>query len=762
MRRKVTIKVKHLVMTTLLLMIGIPFFINIVQPQAETLLAKWRPELIDWESRSTKIVDKIDKASGSKKWELIREHIIEGSSDDIRQAPIFVGSGMSQRQGPSEAAIQIGNEDTIKFLEQYISSGPADGYLSRAARQLAYKYSKIGEQEKAITALEAAEQRLLESSENGIRQSFGLYELTLQRAKMLADLGDLKRSDHLLNELKNKWETTDIRENEQIAFLQMKNSLHSGKLEEALNIVEEQVGTKEKSQLWETSNYAINIHGTLLMLRDLMDRMLEKGGKPAVISGKVTRSDGTPVAGVGVFLRLKENLYHSLMTDEPYQTISDANGNYSFHGVLAGSYQLYLGLDYEQVDGYTWSTGRDVWFDVDDSDQTGQIFEQPLVLVPLIELNEPVNKQIITDSMIRFSWEPVAGAAYYNLIGHVPVTNGANGATIETHIKTNFKQMTADELYDTLALISYGERGDWSSIVPEPLLGFANPDALFFWEVQAFDEHGNFLSSSSGYRLDEDTIGNLPFFYLKTRTLTDADQLLLAGKPDDALAAYRIAFENNEQDLYSLRMITKMLQAKYSVLGEAEIKQEELKYLQQQYKLAPTERVVSRLIDYYYEEADWTAYHKAINEYLLLSDYGKLGDYEQSRYATALMKQGKLKEAQQQFEIAMELDKTHRFVGNYLAVLLYNDTSFELALQAAEQYRDRTSWSGSFNWSQLIERLQAEAARQSAESSKEAYLKELQKGLELYFYDGDLKEWLKQIKPYPALRSFIESLQKVS
>ncbi|MGI2293800.1 hypothetical protein [Paenibacillus sp. GXUN7292] len=758
MRRKITIKVKHLVIMTIVLMIGIPFFINVVQPQAETLLAKWRPELVDWESRTIKIVNQIDKASGSKKWGLIREHIIEYGSENIEHSSIFVGAGSSFRIPDGTAEINLSMDEKIYFLEQYISSAPADGYLKRAARQLAYNYSKIGEQEKAVAALETTEKRLMKLLDNVNRDQFGLNELTLQRAKMLADLGDIESSDQILNDLKNRWKPTDVRINEQMTFLQMKNLLRSGKLEEALHVVEQQVGRKEKAQLWETNNYAINIHGTLLKMRDLMDRMLEQGGKPAVISGKVTRSDGTPVAGVGVFLRLKENLNHSLMTDEPYQTISDADGNYSFYGVLAGSYQLFLGLEYEQADGYTWSTGREVWFDVDDNDPKGQIFEQPLVLTPLIELNEPVNKQIITDSIIQFSWEPVAGAAYYNILGHVPIQHGSIGTIIASNITTNFKQISADELYDSVSGISYQDSGQAE---PESLLGFLNADALFFWEVQAFDVHGNMLSTSSGYRLQENTMGNLPFFYLKERTLTEADRLLLSGKQDEAIDAYRLAFENNKHDVNSLRMLIKILESKHSLSEEGQVKQEVMEYLQQLYKLAPTKHVLSKLIDYYYNAADWPAYHNAIKEYLILSDAGKLNDYQQSIYATALMKQGKLEEAQQQFELAMELDKTHRFVGNYLAVLLYMDSSFESAIQAAEQYPERSTWNDQ-NWTASIERLQAEAAKQATEPLKQAYLEEMRQGLELYFKGGDLKKWLNTIKPYPALRSFIEAVQEVS
>lgn len=57
-----------------------------------------------------------------------------------------------------------------------------------------------------------------------------------------------------------------------------------------------------------------------------------------------------------------------------------------------------------------------------------------------------------------------------------------------------------------------------------------NPEVRFSWNIEALDADGRLITRSNGYRLNEDTVGNMPFFYLKERELTTADQLLLDKK----------------------------------------------------------------------------------------------------------------------------------------------------------------------------------------------------------------------------------------
>lgn len=46
-----------------------------------------------------------------------------------------------------------------------------------------------------------------------------------------------------------------------------------------------------------------------------------------------------------------------------------------------------------------------------------------------------------------------------------------------------------------------------------------NPEVRFSWNIEALDADGRLITRSNGYRLNEDTVGNMPFFYLKEESL---------------------------------------------------------------------------------------------------------------------------------------------------------------------------------------------------------------------------------------------------
>ncbi|RKJ15401.1 carboxypeptidase regulatory-like domain-containing protein, partial [Butyricicoccus sp. 1XD8-22] len=198
--------------------------------------------------------------------------------------------------------------------------------------------------------------------------------------------------------------------------------------------------------------------------------------------------------------------------------------------------------------------------------------------------------------------------------------------------------------------------------------------------------NGERLTSSSGYRLDEDTIGNLPFFYLKERNLTKADRLLLSKKLKKALAAYQSNYEKDPDDIHSLRMIIRLIGAESD--ANATENEESIPYLQAYAEKTNSTQALFSLIDYYYEKQQWDSFHKWFNTYEAAVG-NRLDEYDQAIYASALMKQGKVKEASERFKQVMELDKSHRFVGSWLAVELYDGKTFEHALTIARDYPER-------------------------------------------------------------------------
>lgn len=195
----------------------------------------------------------------------------------------------------------------------------------------------------------------------------------------------------------------------------------------------------------------------------------------AVVSGTLTRSDGTPVSRAGIFLRAESEVHHSITAAEPYLIVTDDEGRFEFHGVIPGFYQLQLGLSYDQIDGWTWPIQYDDWIEV----KPGDTLNESIVLQPLLELQSPINQETITDQTVEFRWQAVEDAAYYRLSGGVSMVGSSFSSQIRDHITDNQVSIPVDELYYNSGF-SYGSGGEgFESIDPLSFLVFMNPEALF-------------------------------------------------------------------------------------------------------------------------------------------------------------------------------------------------------------------------------------------------------------------------------------------
>ncbi|UVI29591.1 carboxypeptidase regulatory-like domain-containing protein [Paenibacillus spongiae] len=795
MKMKIKVKVKHLVLTLLALGALILLTDNVLLPQWRHLAAGGQPaEGTDGIGSKAELLEALAHPKNDKqKWLLIRDYIIENGAESIvRDVDLTVGPGFTQSGGgvTGEHSLKdpLSWAERLPYLEQYVEGGPVDGYYVRAAKQVAFYYGNYGQPDKAIEQLELANKRINDAPSH---DNYYVKEIWLAQAKLLAEQDDKAAALETLDRLTKAYAASDTHLNGEIVRIRAQLLMSEGNLKEALAQVKRQV--KEEKQFWEevTKDFLGKeaplslMAEQLTMLRDELERVLKQGGEVSEVSGTVKRSDGTPMPGVAVFLRQREAVNHSVLEGEPYQTVTGADGSFSFRGVLEGSYQIFLGFKYDQIDGYTWPVEPDTWIDVKGGAASA---EQLIVLTPLIELMSPVNQQNVTGSDIEFRWEEIEGAAYYNLEGAIPIKNGSVHPTIRTHVKGNQIRIPLEELYETVAGISFGETGDWRSVSPEPLLGFADTENRFSWGVQAFDANGRLLTRSGGYRLREETVGNLPFFYIKERTMTKADHLLRKGKMDEAFDAYKEDYEQDAGDVHSLQMMIRMLEAKVSVMDEKRYEDEALTYLQKLGELRPSAAVLSRLAGYYYEREDWPAYHEAIAEYLRVSPV-PLNEYEQSVYATALMRQGKLEEALGRYKQALQKDISHRFVGNYVAILIYSNKTLLPAIEAAEQYPERSYGPEKNDWSELLRNMQEEGeqfkdpqaankpvagqagrigeglAGQKAGNGDgwEAYRMELNRQLDLYFQGEEekLETWLSEAAGTPAMKNFIRALLTV-
>lgn len=698
---KVKIKVKHLFALVTVLFASFILLQVFVMPSVQVALAKKHFEQ-GAPNGKRELIRAIGAASGDDKWALIRRYMIENGSDlGAARFEVIAGDGTFESGTVTSLpeAPRWTGEEKLKYLDAYAEGGPVDSYMARAAKQLAFEYLMLGRTEDAIHALERTEQKLTS------RYDHEKSELKYARAKIYADVDKPEAAERLLDELSERPKLQDTYLTDKIAKL--------------------------KTRIAEQRDPAASS-----------------------VSGTIKKSDGTRMSGIGVYLRSSRDIYHSLIDSEPYQTMTDAEGRFAFKGVAPGSYVIYIGLNFEQLDGWTRPVNRDEeWIDV----RRGERLTHDITLQRLIQLRAPVDQQVITGETVQFEWEPVEGASYYKLNGTFPVENGSVGFQIKDHIEDSAIELPLETLYGVATGYSYKKFGDKELPDPSNLLGFADPSSRFSWNVEAYDASGQLLTRSNGYRLNEQTMGHLPFFYLKARTLTEADRLLLEGRMDEALSAYKADYAQDEQDHHSLRMIVKLF-------GIHELGQKEtfdvasLTFLEKLASVDNSGSALATLIAHYGEVGNWPLvdrYYGMLKEAL----QGKVESYTQALYGTLLLKQGRVREGEAQLRQAQETDPSNRFIGSYLASVIYLSGDLDKAEALARQYPERSYYDqANPDWSKLVHDL----AEESRDAKEDAYLLQLKEALKVGF-SGDqtrVAEWRAKSE-HAAMEAFVLALSKV-
>jgi tetratricopeptide (TPR) repeat protein len=715
---RIRVKVKHLVYGTAAALLSVYLLMAIIVPRIELYAARDQFEAGVSESRESILRAIHHPVSLKSKWELIREYLIDSSYDGHMQVfDVYIGPGSSWVNGDeSYTRLTFAWSEKLDILRDYVAVATVDGYTARAAKQLAAYYSGEGQFDQAVEVLEQTEARMA-----GVGNRYWRNELMLEQVRLMMQRGHIAEAEFKLAELKNALDADDFQMAGELALLEVELLIGKGRTAEAIPILEQ--GYAQYEQQWNKQKESFGADtGTPMILEQLETRLVQLQQAYAFgivqssrVSGVVRRSDGTPIARAGVFLRHKHAVNHSIISTEPYQIATDDHGQYSFDGVLPGSYQLYLGLDFDQISGSTWPIKSDEWLDL----EAGSAVRQDIVLHPLMELKSPVNEAVLKESSFEFEWYEVEDAAYYNVNIGLMLENGHISSLLQANISDNRLLVQAEQLYNRATGTSYTEVDGQMVADPLTILAFSNPDNRFYWNVEAYDQTGRMITRSNGYRLSDSALGNLPFFYLKERSLTPTDQLVLEGKYEQALAAYRRSYDSNPDDIHSLRMLIRLLPSDA----------DRLPYLQRLALLNPTDENVFALSQEYYEQGKWQAFIDSMAGY-------KLDDanysYLRSIQGTALLKLGRYQEARALFEQVMNSDPSHRFVGHYIAVVMYMDVNLDSAMDIARRYSDRFMTSNGQDWLLLLQKVQAEAERTG---SPDIYMDELKELLE-WFFEG--------------------------
>ncbi|WP_150265539.1 hypothetical protein [Paenibacillus tepidiphilus] len=773
----IRIKVKHLVLLVLLpltlLGAGLSLrysaaFGGSAVPLSPAVQAMDREELLG----------KLAASSGTRRMDLIRSEIIDPAlAGTPYHFDVYIGSGSSQWSDGSEEskASPLLPEDTIVLLKEYVLEGPADHTLLSAVKQLVYELDIAGKGSEADALIASAAERVSEKSGPG-------RQLRLLRAERALNSGDLALASRLTPA--EDW-TGDMEWNAQAAWLRGRVLFAAGKSSEALKLVDEALSSYRGLQEAEASISAeaagngdsgtatskpVHISSTeekLAALQTALRQAVSMGKLgPANVEGTLKRSDGTPVARAGVFLRAESEIYHSVYYgDEPYQTVTDENGHYSFSGVIPGFYQLQLGLSFEQIDGWTWPVGSEDWLELEQGTQ----LTEDIALQPLLELKSPVNSEVVTGPSVTFEWEPVQGAAYYKLWASVNSEGGSFSSPVSQYIENTQVTVPAEQLYTSSGFStsssytaetgfpSPGDPDNWKGIDPASLLSFADPESRFSWYIEAYGADGHIITRSNGYRLNENTVGNLPFFYYKERTLTAADRLVKDRKLAEAIEEYRRDVAADPQDSHSLKMLVHLLLAKSSHTKDSQVEEEAIRLLVKLVELQPSRETVSYLSYYYYNQSDWENYNRYHARYLSLVPDQPDG-YTDSTHASALMFQGQTEAALEAFAADVASEWSHRYIGSYLAAELHAGASLSEALELAERYPEHSYGHSGYRWPLLLRDLQAERAADPG-----SFDRELRAKLALYW--GGQQEAVQQwaeASGSSALKSFMKAVLSVN
>lgn len=732
MKSRIVLKVKHLVVILVTIFILLPLAAIFLVPQIEFGVVKHK-QATGKNIGKEQVVKLLDnKLLPSQKYELIQEHMLADEWMDAYD--IYVGPTMSTSIFTEENA-SFRWKEKKPYVADFFENGPLNDYFKTAAVALATEAARSGDEAAVYAIYEQAAKRLKRKDD-----PFLQGELALAFVRLYLQFGDYEKAESLLENMEIPEEQSYLQAEK--TKWQVMQTLLEGEREEALATVREGLEWYEEAWKIEGNDDPVERSTVYEELKRLENRIIPIAhsidGELAKVSGNISRTDGTPIAYAGLFLREASTVNHSIRPDEFYHVMTDRKGDFEFHNVVPGDYQIFVGFQVEQIDGYTWPVDLDDWITVEGSEE----ITYDVTLTPLMEVIEPANGTVVTEEDMDFRWEAVDGAAYYGLEFHIEMDGVSYGFGLDRRVEENHVTLPVEELYNlALLFIDDVEQVEEDYFQPESLLGFENPEGRYSWNVLAYDEDGNLLTRSDGYRLGRDTVGNLPILYLKQRELTEEDELVLDGKLEEALDGYLQKVDADPDDLHSLRMITRLIGLQAD--GDVEkIERLQLPYYERLAELTGDASYLYTIMHFYFGERDWETFQYWLEQAMEAGFY-EYDPYLKGLHANALMYQGSYAEAAALHKEALELGSDNRNVGHLLALKILLDTDPDEVKELVKQYpyyEYTTGKEGLVDWRTIIHQVIEEIEQ---DEKARAPLKE---GLE-YFFMGDesaMEQWKRQ------------------
>ena len=260
---------------------------------------------------------------------------------------------------------------------------------------------------------------------------------------------------------------------------------------------------------------------------------------------------GRPLSGARILVQEvnEEARFSTDYRDMPWQLVGDS-GTFRFELPSGRRYEVGIALGDEvarNVEGrHLQMVGAGFVLGPGETKKVELRFVEP------VRVEEPAQGFTYDGSLFSVRWKAYPGAHTYRVtLGYITMGDqlcssllGKPTRTADTHLHM-----------DSIPAVTFGAyAGDNKGVLPAYLIGRADAYSL---QVEAIDERGNVISSSSGLYFGA-TPNPAALIKAKAVTPTQAEELLIDRKYDEAVAALEDLIEKNPDDIRALEILSRV------------------------------------------------------------------------------------------------------------------------------------------------------------------------------------------------------------